>query len=136
MVNVDAVYEGKLHCRLTYGPSGAAFPTDAPKDNQGQGAAFSPTDLVAAALGACILTTMGIVAQRRGMDLTGTRAHVEKEMVNDPVRRIGSLQVTVTFAKRFDEAQRALLERAALQCPVHQSLHPDVKAPVQFVYPK
>ncbi len=135
MVEIDVTYEGNLRCRLTHGPSGQAITTDAPKDNQGQGAAFSPTDLVGAALGACILTTMGIVAKRHQIDAAGTTAHVAKEMVSDPVRRIGSLKVTVTFARNYEESQRAMLERAALACPVHHSLHPDLRAPVTFVYP-
>ena len=135
MVEIDAVYEGNLRCRLTHGPSGQQLITDAPKDNQGEGAAFSPTDLVAAALSSCMLTVMGIVAKRHGIDLTGTTAHVVKEMVNTPERRIGRLEVTVTFPRSYPDEQRALLERAALACPVHHSLHPEIAAPVQFVHP-
>jgi putative redox protein len=135
MVEIDVVYEGELRCRVTHGPSGQQFMTDAPKDNGGRGEAFSPTDLVAAALGSCLLTVMGIVARRHGLDLSGTTAHVEKHMAEDPARRIGKLVVTLTFPQRFDEAQRTLLERAALSCPVHHSLHPDGEAPVRFVYP-
>lgn len=135
MVEIEARYEGHLHCRLTHGPSGQELTTDAPKDHEGRGEAFSPTDLVAAALGSCMLTVMGIVARRHELDLSGTQAHVVKEMVNEPARRIGKLTVTVTFAKRFDETQRTLLERAAMRCPVHHSLHPDIDAPVKFVYP-
>jgi putative redox protein len=135
MVEVDAVYEGKLRCRVTHGPSGQAIQTDAPKDNAGEGAAFSPTDLVAAALGSCLLTTMGIVARRHGLELTGTRVHVVKEMTAQPSRRISQLSATVTFAQPIAPSSRSLLERAALSCPVHHSLHPDIEAPVRFVYP-
>lgn len=135
MVEIDVVYEGQLHCRLTHGPSGQVITTDAPRDNQGKGEAFSPTDLVGAALGSCVLTTMGIVAQRHQIDLTGTTAHVTKEMATTPVRRIARLSVTVTFPRAFSDQERALLERAALACPVHRSLHQDVEAPVTFVYP-
>lgn len=135
-VRSDVVYQGRLRCELTHGPSGTVIRTDAPKDNQGEGAAFSPTDLVGAALGACILTTMGIVAGRRGLELAGTRATVVKEMQTEPVRRIARLEVTVTFVRPFDEGARALLERAAGMCPVHHSLHPDVQTPVRFLYPE
>ncbi len=134
-IEITAIYEGQLHCRLTHGPSGQMFVTDAPKDNFGQGAAFSPTDLVAAALGSCTLTVMGIVARRHGIDLAGTTAKVQKEMVNAPTRRISRLPVTITFVRSFDESQRRLLEQAAQSCPVHHSLHPDIDAPIQFQYP-
>lgn len=135
MVEIRAVYEGHLRCRLTHGPSGQTFTTDAPKDNFGQGSAFSPTDLVAAALGSCLLTVMGIVAMRHGIDLVGTSAQVIKDMQTQPERRISRLVVRVAFPKRFSDQERALLEQAALSCPVHRSLHPDVEAPVDFVYP-
>ena len=135
MVEVKAIDQGGLHTRVIHGPSGQAITTDAPKDNHGKGEAFSPTDLIAAALGSCLLTTMSLVARRHDLDLTGTRARVIKQMTTSGPRRIQSLEATVTFVKRFDETQRALLERAALACPVHQSLHPDVHAPVRFVYP-
>lgn len=135
MVEVTAVYEGHLRCRVTHGPSGQAFLTDAPVDNHGRGEAFSPTDLVAAALGSCVLTVMGIVAMRHQLDLSGTTAHVRKDMLTDPVRRIGRLSVTVRFAKAFSTEQRALLERTARTCPVHHTLHPDLEAPLEFVYP-
>ena len=135
MIEIDAVYEGKLHCRLTHGPSGGQIVTDAPKDNHGEGAAFSPTDLVAAALGSCVLTVMGIVAQRHNVELTGTSARVEKEMVNVPVRRVGRLAVMITFVRNFEESQRVLFERAALSCPVHHILNPEVTVTIRFTYP-
>jgi putative redox protein len=137
-VEIDAVYEGQLHCRATHGPSSVELITDAPTDNGGRGASFSPTDLVATALGTCILTTMGIVAQRNGIDIDGTRVHVTKEMVSQPVRRIGALRVMVTFpadkSAKMSAEDRKRVEAAGLHCPVHRSLHPDVQAPIEFRY--
>lgn len=136
MVEVDVIYEGELHCRLIHGPSKAEIGTDAPKDNMGKGEAFSPTDLVGAALGSCMLTIIGIVAQRLNVDVTGVKAHVTKEMATTPPRRIAKLPVTITFDKKFDEKVRRQLETGALTCPVHKSLHPEIESPVKFVYPE
>jgi putative redox protein len=134
MVKIDMVYEGQLHCALTHEPSGTVISTDAPKDNMGRGEAFSPTDLVAAALGSCMLTVMGIAAAKHQIDLKGTTAQVSKEMVTAPVRRIGSITVTLHMAAGIPVDKRAMLEAAAHSCPVHKSLHPDVKTPIQFIY--
>ena len=137
-VEIDVEYEGQLRCRAQHGPSGVVLHTDAPVDNHGRGESYSPTDLVATALGACLLTIMGIVAQRNGLDISKTRVHVRKEMIQMPVRRIGRLPVTITFAAeqaaRLSETDRAKLEAAARHCPVHQSLHPDIETPMEFVY--
>lgn len=137
-VEIDIVYEGQLHCAVTHGPSGATLATDAPVDNHGRGESFSPTDLVAAALGACVMTIMGIVAERHQVDLTGTRIRVSKEMIQQPVRRIGRLPVTVTIpadkAAQVAAADRTKIETAARHCPVHQSLHPDIDSPIEFVW--
>ena len=132
MVQVDMVYEGQLHCRATHGPSGAVLPTDAPKDNMGKGEAFSPTDLVATALGTCMLTTMGIVAQRNNIDLSGATVTVVKEMVTTPQRRIGRLPVVIRVPMKLSLEDRQRLENAAMSCPVHRSMHPDVQMPVTF----
>lgn len=98
-----------------------------------------PTDLVATALGTCVMTIMGIVAERNQIDLTGTRIHVTKEMVQQPIRRIGRLPVTVTIpadkAAKVVAADRTKLEAAVRHCPVHQSLHPDIDSPIEFVWP-
>src|SRR5512140_3043505 len=114
-VTIDVAYVGELHCRATHGPSGQSFTTDAPTDNGGKGEAFSPTDLVATALGACLSTVMGLTARRTGIDLDGTRVRVLKEMTADPVRRIGRLTATVVFppGRRFTPEDRARLERTA-----------------------
>ena len=90
-VTIDVEYVGDLHCEAVHGPSGIRLMTDAPVDNGGKGEAFSPTDLAATALGTCLVTIMGIVAQRHGWDLTGTRVRVVKEMTAVPMRRIGAL---------------------------------------------
>ena len=134
MVKMHAVYGGGLHCELTHEPSGSQIETDAPKDNMGKGERFSPTDLVGAALASCILTTMAIVAEREQISLVGAKATVGKEMVVTPTRRIGSLAVQITLPKSVPVESREKLERAAYQCPVHKSLHPDVKAPLVFSY--
>lgn len=132
MVKIQARYEGQLHCVATHTPSKVELATDAPVDNMGRGESFSPTDLVATALGTCMLTTMGIVAQRHGWNMDGSTVEVEKGMVSTPLRRIGSLTVVLRVAGEHDERARKTLEATALTCPVHKSLHPDVSIPVRF----
>jgi putative redox protein len=133
MVEMSVKYTGQKHCELTHGPSGSRIQTDAPKDNAGKGEAFSPTDLVGAALASCILTTMAIVAERDGIPFENAEAKVGKEMTPPP-RRIGALPVHVKLSASLSAEQRQKLEHAALHCPVHKSLHPDVHAPVTFTY--
>ena len=133
MVTIRATYEGDLCCSAVHGPSEATLSTDAPKDNEGLGRYYSPTDLVATALATCILTTMGIVAKRRGIDLKGARATVEKHMNADP-RRIGRLPVELTVEGSYSDEERTVLERAAHTCPVHRSLHPDIEATITFAW--
>ena len=128
MVEINIVYEGQLHCAATHGPSATVLTTDAPKDNMGKGESFSPTDLVATALGTCIVTTMGIVAQRHGIDISGTKVRVEKHMITTGIRRIGRLPVEIHVPHTVSEEDRQRLENAAGTCPVHKSLHPDVDA--------
>lgn len=135
MVTITMNYQGELRCTATHAPSKQALTTDAPVDNQGRGESFSPTDLVATALGTCILTTMGIVAARHGWPLAGSTATVIKEMVADPVRRIGRLRVTLVMAHALEPKAREALERAAHTCPVHQSLASNVEVPVEFRWP-
>jgi putative redox protein len=134
MVEITTVYNGQLRTTATHGPSGNTLITDAPKDNMGRGEAFSPTDLVATALATCVLTTMGIVAQRNNLDMDGATARVTKEMVSTPTRRIGRLAVTVHMPKALAPEDRQRLENAAHACPVHKSLHPDVDAPITFTW--
>jgi putative redox protein len=136
VVEITGEYVGQLGVNAKHGPSGATLTTDAPMDNGGKGESFSPTDLVATALGSCVLTILGLVAQRHQVDLTGSKVHVTKEMITSPVRRIGALRTVVTIpAGAVDVASmRVRLESAARKCPVHQSLHPDVDVPIEFIY--
>ncbi len=122
MTLIDSVYLGELRCHSSHGPSGSTLDTDAPTDNQGKGERFSPTDLVATALSSCMLTIMGIVAERHGWSLEGCSARVEKTMTSEPPRRIALLTVWVTLPDGLSEQQRAVLQRAAEACPVKRSL--------------
>ena len=136
-VEINITYEGGLHCNAVHGPSRQTLTTDAPVDNGGKGAAFSPTDLVATAMGTCMVTIMGLVAQRNNLNIDGLKVQVLKEMTADPVRRIGSLKTRLVFPRGtlLAATDRAKLEAAAKACPVKQSLHPDVQTPIEFVYP-
>lgn len=122
MVRIEIRYEGDLRCRATHGPSGAELSTDAPADNHGRGESFSPTDLVATALGSCMLTILGIVARERGWSLEGASATVDKHMAADPRRRIGRLDVRLRLPPDLDERAWRTLEQAARTCPVAESL--------------
>lgn len=134
MVEISASYEGNLRCTLVHGPSGTVIETDAPVDNHGKGERFSPTDLVAAALPACIMTIIGIVAERHGLDVRGMRATVRKEMSAAPPRRIARLPVRVEIPLAADHPQRAMLENAAHTCPVHKSLSAEMDSPIEFAW--
>jgi len=134
MVAIQLEYQGDLHCTAVHGPSGTALSTDAPKDNQGRGESFSPTDLVATALGSCMLTVMGIMARTLNIDIAGSTATVEKEMANAPVRMIQRLTVKIHVPGPISDENKLKLERAAHTCPVHKSLHPDVQMPIEFTW--
>jgi putative redox protein len=134
MVTIDIEYKGDLRNEAVHQPSGTHLTTDAPKDNQGKGESFSPSDLVATALGTCMLTIMGIAARNMNVDLKGAKVTVQKGMVTAPLRRIGKLSVKFHIPVKVTEEQKLKLERAAHTCPVHKSLHPDVEIPVEFVW--
>ena len=133
-VKIVAVYEGDLHCSAVHGPSGDGLATDAPADNQGKGERFSPTDLVAVALGTCVLTTMGIAAQRRGLDIRGAKVEVQKDMSPVPRRHIGKLTVRIELPAHLDERSRKIMELAAKECPVTASLGPMTDVETTIVY--
>lgn len=132
MVEITLRYDGSLRCRTVHSPSQAALETDAPADNMGRGESYSPTDLVATALGTCMITTMAIVAQRQGLDLAGATARMEKHMTTEPPRRIARLVVEVEVPLPAGHPERALLENAGNKCPVSLSLHPDVQLDLSY----
>jgi putative redox protein len=122
MTTMTCRYEGQLRCLAVHDPSAAELLTDAPLDNQGRGEAFSPTDLVATALATCILTIMGITAERHGLAIEGSEARVEKTMTGTGVRRIEQLTVWISLPAGLEAPQRDLLRRAGEGCPVKRSL--------------
>jgi putative redox protein len=134
MPNFEIQYQGDLRSTAIHVPSGSLIETDAPVDNEGKGERFSPTDLVGAALGTCMATIMGIIARRKGIDLKGMRIRVAKTMSSTPPRRIAKLETHIHMPIPADHPERTTLERGALTCPVHQSLHPEMEAPVFFHY--
>lgn len=127
------IYEGNLRTVATHLQSKTVIETDAPLDNQGKGERFSPSDLVATALGNCMLTMMGIKARDMQLDLEGTTVDITKNMVTNP-RRIGEINVVIKFPESLqtDDKQRMILEKSAMTCPVLESLHADVKKDVVF----
>ena len=134
MVKISASYLGGLHCRLTHEPSGRTLDTDAPKDNEGRGESFSPTDLAATSLLACILTTMAIYAKRHGKELTGMSGEVLKEMSTDAPRRIVKLTVTVRMPENISKDERVVYERVGNSCPVYKSLGPETQVLTTYTY--
>ncbi|HXC51252.1 MAG TPA: OsmC family protein [Candidatus Limnocylindrales bacterium] len=136
MVRIDVRYEGGLHCSAVHEPSGSTLATDAPVDNQGRGESFSPTDLVATALGTCMATIMGIVADRHGWNIDGTSMRIAKEMTTDGPRRIRQLGVVVDSPAALDDEARRTLENAAHTCPVRLSILPAIDVPVEFHWGK
>lgn len=132
MVEIDLKYDGQLRTTAVHKPSGMSLETDAPTDNQGRGERFSPTDLLATALGSCMLTIMGIVANREQIDLAGATVNVQKEMTATPPRKVAKLTVTFDLPGGLTDAQRQKLKNAAHTCPVHRSLHPDVQIVTVF----
>ncbi|MEI7910898.1 MAG: OsmC family protein [Verrucomicrobiota bacterium] len=127
MVEINIDYEGELHCNAVHLPSGNRLVTDAPVDNNGRGEAFSPTDLVATAVGTCMATVLGIVARRKDIPLVGMTVKVRKFMSDDLPRRISCLEVDVNMPLPSNHPERPVLEHAARSCPVYHSIHPDIE---------
>jgi putative redox protein len=127
MVQINIDYLGDLHTKAVHGPSGQELLTDAPVDNQGKGEYFSPTDLAATAVGTCILTIMGIVARNGNFDIGGTQVTVDKEMMNQPYRRIKKLKIDIVFKKQLNEKEFQMMKNVIKTCPVTRSLHPDIE---------
>ena len=134
MVEISISYQGDLHCLATHGPSGSTLHTDAPVDNNGRGESFSPTDLVATALGSCMATVIGIIARRKNIELSGMNIRVRKFMSADTPRRISRLEVHIAMPIPSSHPDARLLEASAIACPVHQSLHPDIQVPLRWTW--
>ncbi len=132
-MTATVTYETNLRTTCLHLQSGSAIETDAPTDNKGKGERFSPTDLIATGLGACMITTMGIKAETMNIQLNGAKVEVTKVMISDP-RRIGKIiaHVTMPAGLNLDEKTKEILERVARTCPVERSLHPDVVLDIAF----
>lgn len=135
MVEISLVYEGQLRSTARHMPSGTTLVADAPVDNHGRGESFSPTDLVATALGSCMLTYIGLAADKHGWDVVGTKISVKKEMVADPLRRIGRLIVDITMPREFDDKEMKILTNAVTTCPVKLSVSDRIEVPITFHTP-
>ena len=134
MATVTTKYLGDLRTESVHLQSGNKLLTDAPKDNQGKGEAFSPTDLVATAYGSCVLSIMGVAARTHGFNVDGAEVNTAKIMGNDP-RRIAELVVEFTFPpNNYSAKHKKILELCAKECPVNNSLHPEIKKTVTFKY--
>jgi len=136
MVEIKLAYEGDLHCSAAHTPSGNTLVTDAPLDNNGLGQAFSPTDLVATALASCMATVIGILARRKEIEVEGMTVVARKFMSDDQPRRISRLELDLAIPLPADHPDRKLLENAALGCPVHHSLHPDIDMVLNWTWLK
>jgi putative redox protein len=133
-VEILGSYEGNLKLSLTHSPSSTELKTAAPIDNNGDGSSFSPTDLLVASLGSCMVTVMAIVAERNNVDLKGLRVRLVKYMATEPVRRVGKIEVFITMPATVPHDQRDKLERAAHTCPVAKSLSSEVGIDATFQY--
>ena len=133
MDKFEITYDGNLRTSAEHLDSGSIINTDAPKDNQGLGEKFSPTDLVCVSLASCMLTIMGIAVQKYNIDLQGTTASVKKTMGTEP-RMISQIDIIIKFNTSFDKKIKTILERSALNCPVHKSLSNDIIKNINFIY--
>jgi uncharacterized OsmC-like protein len=132
MATIHTEYTGELRTVATHLQSGKTIITDAPVDNQGKGEAFSPTDLLAASLGSCMITIMGIAAQTHGFNIDGTKAEITKIMASSP-RRVGEIKIELYFPDiQYSAKEKKLIEAAAFSCPVYLSLHPNLIKSINF----
>lgn len=134
MVEIKLSYEGELHCSAVHTPSGNTLVTDAPLDNNGRGQAFSPTDLLATALGSCMATVIGILAKRKEIAVEGMAVTVRKFMSDDQPRRVKRLELDLQMPLPASHPDRKLLESAARGCPVHHSIHPDIEVVMNWLW--
>ena len=132
---IEITYSEELRTIAKHVSSNEKITTDAPLDNQGKGHYFSPTDMLATALGSCMLTIMGIAAKNQNININGTHAKIKKIMGKNP-RRIKEIYLEIFFVNSINTKHRKILERAAHHCPVSKSLHPNLKELVTFNYSK
>jgi putative redox protein len=131
---MTVAYQGNLRNRAEHLKSGNTLITDAPTDNHGRGEAFSPTDLLCTSLASCMITLMGITAESKGIVLGNIHADIEKVMYSEP-RRVGEIHINISVEEKgYTEREKAMLENAAMTCPVAKSLHPDIVQQVRFSY--
>jgi putative redox protein len=136
MPNFEVFYQGNLRCKAEHIQSGTTILTDAPVDNQGKGESFSPTDLLAIALGTCMATVMGIEANNLKVNLSGTQLHINKVMGISP-RRVVEIKIDVTIPdENFTENQKNKLIEIGINCPVAKSIHPDIYQNIEFNFVK
>jgi putative redox protein len=132
MPTIKTKYTGDLRTIATHLQSGKQIVTDAPTDNQGKGENFSPTDMVAAALGSCMLTIMGIAANTYNFSIDNTEMTITKVMGTDP-RRITEIIIEFNFPENnFSDKEKKIIENITVSCPVAKSLHPDLKQTVRL----
>lgn len=131
MGQFEIQYLDDLRTEITHQSSGEKILTDAPKDNQGEGRFFSPTDMLASSVGSCMLTILGIYCRTHQLDLKGATCHVEKIMTSNP-RRVGKLIVRIKVLGKFEESVRKKIMIHCKACPVSKSLHPDIKQEIEF----
>ena len=136
MITLETIYKGGFRTEVTHVKSGTRLLTDAPVDNQGKGESFSPTDLLAASLGSCMLTIMGQAAKVHNFDIDGTSMKTTKVMGTNP-RRVVEIIIELTFPHdNYSAKERKIIEAAANECPAARSLHPDLKQTLIFLYGK
>jgi putative redox protein len=134
MPTIQTVYQGELRTNITHVASGQNIITDAPLDNQGKGEAISPTDMLSASLGSCMLTIMGIAAQTHGFNIKGLGVSITKHMAANP-RRVSKIEIIFSnFPQQYSALERSIIEKAAKTCPVALSLHPDLIQDVEFIF--
>ena len=130
-MTASITYRGNLRCEAIHIQSMSSIETDAPTDNRGKGERFSPTDLLCVSLATCILTTMGIKAADMAIDLTDSKAEVQKHMASDP-RRVAKIEVEVFLPEKINEKERLILEKTGNNCPVAKSIHPDIDLVLRY----
>jgi len=136
LATIQTTYLGGLRTEAVHTQSGSSLITDAPLDNHGRGEAFSPTDLLAASYGSCVLTIMGLAAQTHGFTIDGAQVKTTKIMGTSPRRVVELIAEFILPSNAYTSKERKIIELAAKECPVYNSLHPDIKKTITFTYPE